>query len=181
MGDLRLLAEDIKHTDKRATSVSPSLFSKDEIAIRNYAAECDELSQELLLLLDSLTARPGSKSRMLQSLRIGIQGAVKKKDLDKLENRLKELDGRMRTRLSNALGDKRYSRTVTLLKELDRGNKHMDIISSSRFESLGQTISEALASSQTQTSEVINLIEQLQNRAKVVTKHQRIFERLYVQ
>jgi hypothetical protein len=176
--DLRLLAEDIKHTRERATSFQSSLLSKDEIAIRNYAAEYNESAQELLPLLDKLTAKSGSKFPRLESLRVGIQGAVKKKDLQKLEERLKELDGRMRTRLSNALDDKRYSRTAALLEDLDRENKRMDIISSSRFEHLGQTISTALASSQTQATEVINLLGQLQNRAELATKHQKILRGL---
>ena len=176
--DLRLLAEDIKHTGERATGFQSSPPSKDEIAIRNYAAECDVFAQELLPLLDKLTVKPGSKFQRLESLRVGFQGAAKKKDLDKLEGRLKDLDGRMRTRLSNAIDDKRHSRTVALLEELDRGNKRMDIISSSRFENLRRTISTALASSHTQTTEVINLLGQLHNRAEVATKHQRILRDL---
>lgn len=171
--DLRLLVEDIANTSERASKFASSFLSVDEVAIRDYSAECAVLAQELLALLDKLTAKHESKFRRMESLRVALHGAVKKKDLEKLKDRLKELDRRMRSRLSNVLDDKRYSSIVALIQELDKKNKRMDLISSCRFEDLRQTILTSLAESYTQT-EVMTLLVQLQNQAEATTKHQRI-------
>jgi hypothetical protein len=125
--DLRILVEDIKYSSERAKKSASSLYSVDEIAIRDYATECDALAQELQMLLDKLTAKPGAKFRTFVSLKVGLQGALKKKDLEKLQGRLQELEGKMRKRLSNTLGDKRYSSLAALIQGLDQTTKRMDL------------------------------------------------------
>ncbi|KAE9374095.1 hypothetical protein N431DRAFT_280000, partial [Stipitochalara longipes BDJ] len=176
--DLRLLVEDITYSSERASKSASSFFSVDEIAIRNYAAECTVLAQELLALLDKLTAKAGSKFRVIESLKVGLHGTVKKKDLEKLQWRLKDLDERMRNRLSNVLGDRRYSSIVALIQDLDEKNKRMDLASTSRFERLRQDISIALIDSKTQTERFIALLAQLQNQAEATATHQRILASL---
>ncbi|KAN0102600.1 hypothetical protein V8E51_010913 [Hyaloscypha variabilis] len=176
--DLRLLVEDIKYSTDKANKSASSFYSVDEIAIRDYATECGALAKELQMLLDKLTAKPGAKFKTIESLKVGFQGSLKKKDLEKLERRLRDLESKMRRRLSNLLDGKRYSSLAALIQGLDQTTKRMDLRFAVGFEQLGRDISTALADSQSQTKNLVALVVQFQNRAEATATYQRILTSL---
>lgn len=100
---LKLIIDDIRglHLDNAPQGVGTN--SRDEIAFRKLAAECEPLADKLLDILKDLEVPSDARFRGLQTVRQTVRGAAKKKDIQDLQRRLADIDVRLRARASRIL------------------------------------------------------------------------------
>jgi hypothetical protein len=101
---LRVIIDDIKnlnHESQPGLNSQPS--STDEIGFRNLAAECEPLADKLLAILKDLEVPSDARFRALQAVRQTFRSAAKKKDIQDLQQRLTDIDVRLRERASRML------------------------------------------------------------------------------
>jgi len=171
--DIRLLLEDINNSSSEIQSLAPNSLSKDELAIRNYSAECDALAAELSVIADKLTFRDAARSRRLESIRVAYQNATKKGDVQKLTGQLKDLDHRLRTRLRNVLDreavkthDGKQSSIIAMIDDLEKTSQNLGAIIVKDFGQLQNAVMSRLMSSESVMSSLVrSLAEEGQKTA----------------
>lgn len=102
---VHLLLEDIRSTGEWVEkSVDPSLpMSMDEVAIWKYSEKCDAIAARLDQVLGKLRVRDDAKSRKVESSRVAVVGFAKRIEVQRLVDRLEQLDERLRRRLRQSL------------------------------------------------------------------------------
>ena len=102
--ELNLIIQDIRSLSSGIQDKMPAkAMSEDERRILLMVSKCNELSAELMRILDKLKIRDQSWSRTVEAVRVTLQVAWKKKDVESLQRRLRDLERSLRGSLNRAL------------------------------------------------------------------------------
>jgi vacuolar-type H+-ATPase subunit I/STV1 len=103
--EFELIVEDVQRLNAEVSRQKSSgqKLSDDEERILTMVNECDNVAIEIRKMIKSLKIRHDARSKTLESSRVVIQGLWKRADIDRLRNRLENLDHRIRTNVKNTL------------------------------------------------------------------------------
>jgi len=129
--DIKSLCEEVKDNPVRPE------ISSDEKAFRQLALECGPLADKLRAILDDLKVSKDARFRLPETVRQTIKSSAKKKDIQRLQKRLLDIDVRLRARALEML--QKYvliSSTIlelkkrkTTLADFEERNNHSHILS----------------------------------------------------
>ena len=101
--ELELAAGDTKSfADKAKTlrSLSKVAKNEDEEIIQRLAKDCEMLAHKIVVILDDLKVPAEARYRWVEVFKQTVRGINKKQEIQDLQRRLKELDRRLRARVS---------------------------------------------------------------------------------
>ncbi|KAI1497801.1 hypothetical protein F5X99DRAFT_352370 [Biscogniauxia marginata] len=126
--ELELLTQELKHLVYRVTppsSVEDGVSSSDDSAIRLLAAQCSQVAEELLGVLETLkTKYKNGTLGHLESFYKAILSEWKQDQIDNLQSRLDRIDTRIQARLSESKHKELYQRLDLLAAENRRLSGH---------------------------------------------------------
>lgn len=194
---VHLLLEDIRSTrDWVEKSIDPSLpMSTDEVAIWKYSEECDAIAASLDQVLGKLRVRDDAKPRNFESFRVAVVGFAKRSEVQKLVDRLEQLDERLRRRLRQVL-DKAavdraallhdevvnttisgFSSVVEVIERLDSRNRDLDIFRDQTFDELRLELLKEIRVNKTTLSQTV--VELAENARRTDEYHKLLESLLY--
>jgi hypothetical protein len=101
---LKVIIEDIKNLAHEHQHAQPNPHSSvDEKGFKKLAAECGPVADKLLDILKDLEVPSNARFRGLQTIRQTVRSAAKKKEIQDIQRRLADIDGRLRDRASRML------------------------------------------------------------------------------
>ncbi|KAH8821508.1 hypothetical protein F5884DRAFT_745824 [Xylogone sp. PMI_703] len=178
---IQLLLEDVKNLSDQIKRFGPGSLSKDELAICEYSADCDNIASKLNSIVEKLSARDHARSKTLEGMRVAYHTVTKKNEIQKLVQTLNDLDYRLRTRLENVLKRKgaeaeehQLSSIVKMIDRLDRAGQTLGIDMAKDLDLLRTTIMSELRS----TNIGISNIERLANDSRKTDAYQSLLRSL---
>lgn len=194
---VHLLLEDIKSTrhlvETHQSIDSPLPMSTDEVAIWNYSKECDAIAASLDQVLDKLRVRNDAMSRKVESFRVAVVGIAKRSEVQKLVDRLEQLDERLRRRLRQVLDKEAVNRAAGLhdellnttisgfssvlevMEKLDSKNESLEIQSGQTFDTLRLELLKEIRLNKTTLSQTV---VELADNARRTDEYQKLLESL---
>jgi hypothetical protein len=121
VAELQLVVEDIKNLNQDLTTYQAERpLSKDDLAIRILAEQCDSLADTLLTQLRPLSLRPDATHRMLESFRVSMTHYMRRREILRLRERLSLVENQLRERVARATQQDQLSSITLILDGLRR-------------------------------------------------------------
>ncbi|KAE8375567.1 hypothetical protein BDV26DRAFT_294952 [Aspergillus bertholletiae] len=121
VAELQLVVEDIKNLNRDlTTSQTEQPLSKNDLAIRALAEQCDSLADALLTQLRPLSLRPEASYRMVESFRVSMTHYMRRKEILRLWERLSLVESQLRERVTRATQQDQRSSIAVILNSLRR-------------------------------------------------------------
>ncbi|KAK3997830.1 hypothetical protein QBC44DRAFT_314527 [Cladorrhinum sp. PSN332] len=176
--DIRLLLEDISNTAQEVQSEPPNLLSPDEKAIQGYSRECSEVAAKLLEFLASIQPRDKVLSQRLEKLRIASKMTVRRSEVAKLEQRLRDLDDRLRNRLLRLFQVKNYSSVMSGIGEIQDQAEGIRTELSENLRTLQGSVTTRLKNAECGLSDLRNSLDDFMKQTQQSAEARRFLESL---
>ncbi|KAF2441831.1 hypothetical protein P171DRAFT_465451 [Karstenula rhodostoma CBS 690.94] len=180
--ELEMIYTDLIKFTKSLQTPNNSSQTPEEESLRQLAASCLTVANELLNIINALKVNADGHHRKWRSFRQAMKSTWKQTDIDNLQKRLADFRGQLTVRLLGILGD-RQSSVLHELQVLAGENRRMNANQTEKIdgladalESLRRTIQDSASSAPSQLdlhSLSVKLVE-LNSRASCLAKEQHI-------
>ncbi|KAL4928882.1 uncharacterized protein BDV17DRAFT_263032 [Aspergillus undulatus] len=146
LAELQLVVEDIRLLNQDICSSLPfQPLSKDDLAIRALADQCNVIADSLLAELAPLEVNNQAKYRMLESVRVSMSAFTRRKAIQRLWDRLRMMETQLRERVARATQKEHYSSIMLVLESLRREVEDAGLTTSNQITNFKDPIAYATA------------------------------------